>query len=380
MIIGIDIRILASSSRSGIVEYAEQVIGRMIAAAPEHRFKLFYSSFRRPLPNYEWLSAPNVELHSYRIPNNLLFLANRFFRRPRLDLLIGGVDVFFSPHFFLTALSSSCRRAVVFHDLSYLRFPEFFTLKKKFWHTAMEPQRQAKLADKLITVSESTKADLVRCYALDPARIEVVSSGVDMTRPSKEDLEHFKKEHSLPERYIFSLGTLEPRKNLLGLVRAFNKISQRTEFSDCWLLIAGERGWLDDKVFREISSSPVSKRIRYLGHVSDQERPYYYALASVFAYPSFFEGFGFPILEAMACGVPVVTSNNSSMPEVAGPAAILVDAYSIDDIVSAISELMIDDQLRKEMVARGQQRARLFNWQDCAMKTLDLLVSDSPQR
>src|SRR3989338_4613323 len=203
MTIGIDIRILGSARRSGIVEYAEQLISRMIAAAPEHRFKLFYASARRTVPRSSWMKAPNVDLYAFPIPNNLLFALNRIIDWPKIDHLIGGVDVFFSPHLFIVSLSEQCRRVTTFHDLSYLRFPEFFTARKRLWNTIeMDPARQARFSNQIIAVSESTKTDLVEYYQIDPANITVIHSATRISRPIDEVLLELKKTHNLPRQFI----------------------------------------------------------------------------------------------------------------------------------------------------------------------------------
>lgn len=375
MVIGIDIRILGSPRRSGIVEYTEQLLSRMIRAAPEHRFKLFYSSFRHALPNYAWLSAGNVELHARRIPNNLLFMLNRLFDWPKLDVMLGGVDVFFSPHLFIASLSDRCRRITVFHDLSYLRFPEFFTIYKRLWHTLeMNPARQVRLSHCVIAVSASTKSDLVRYYGIDPANVRVVHSGVALTRPSPERIEEYKARHQLPDRFVLSLSTLEPRKNIIAVIHAFTILKESPGFEDLRLIVGGERGWLHRDLFEAIEHSPAQRYIRYLGYVPDGDRAALYAVAEAFVYPSFFEGFGFPILEAMACGTPVITSHNSSMPEVAGDAALLINPYDVSDIASAMRSIITDHHLRQRLVARGIARATEFDWDHTVAETLEIII------
>src|SRR3989344_1034581 len=321
MIIGIDIRVLAIGRKSGVQEYAIEIISRLVRLSPQDEFKPFFSSFGRQLPEYDWLKLQNVKVYRYRFPNRLFFVVARLFGWPKLDKLMGGADVFFSPHFFLAPLSPGCRRVTVFHDLSYERFPEFFTWPQRLWHRLMEPRKPARFSDRVIAVSASTKADLVKYYGLDPANISVIHNASSLLRPSEAALKHFKQLNHVPNRFVFSLGTLEPRKNIAGLIRAFNILRSKPEFGDLKLILAGTKGWKYSDVFNEMKDSPYSKDIIYLGYIEDS-RAYYYSLASVFVYPSFFEGFGLPVLEAMSCGTPVVTSANSSMPEVAGDAAL----------------------------------------------------------
>ena len=373
MIIGVDIRPMAGL-RTGIQEYTERILAHMIPLAPEHTFKLFFSSFREPIPDRPWMHLPNVEIIHRRIPNNLLFFTGSIFGYPLIDDLIGGADVFFSPHFFLAPLSTKCRRVTTFHDLSYLRFPEFFTWRKRWWHTIeMDPSQQARFSNQIIAVSESTKTDLVDYYNIDPANIAVVYSGTDMGRPSNDTLSQFKKNHNLPERFILPVGTLEPRKNISGLVRAFNILKNHTGNEDAELILIGKEGWQFQDIFKEIHSSPYKSQIRHLGHVVDNLAPYY-ALATVCVCPSFFEGFGFPVLEAMACGCPVIASANSSLPEVLGDAGLLINPYNISEITESLQVALSDSQVRARMIRRGLAQSAKFTWENSARRTLGILT------
>lgn len=376
MTIGIDIRVLAGGRKSGVQEYAEQLLAHMLPLDPSVKYKLFFSSFSGELPQYPWLKLPNVAVYRYRFPNRALFYGARLFGLPKLDRLVGGADVFFSPHFFLAPLSGTCRRVTVFHDLSFERFPEFFTFRKRFWHRfEMRPAWQARFSDAIVAVSESTKQDLVRLYGLDPARISRIYSGIapGLSRPEPAALERFRKEKKLPGRFILFLGTLEPRKNVIALLKAFDLLKRQGSFDDLSLVIAGPRGWLYRELVQKADRSAWRSAIRFTDYVNDDERAYYYGLAETFVYPSFFEGFGFPPLEAMACGTPVIASNNSSLPEVAGDAALLVDPYSVSDISRAVRALSEDKRLRERSRERGLERAKLFSWDLCARETLNLL-------
>jgi glycosyltransferase involved in cell wall biosynthesis len=378
MTIGIDIRVLGSGKKSGIEEYTEQLLAHMLPLDPSIQYKLFYNSFRNSLPDYPWLKLPNVKVVRYWIPNRILFYASLLLNGPKIDKLLGGVDVFFAPHFFLAPLSKGCRRVTTFHDLSYLRFPEFFSWRKRMWHRfEMQPSWQARFSDRLIAVSDSTKKDLSDLYHIDPARIASIYSGVasSMIRPEHDRIERFRQDKHLPQKYVLYMGTLEPRKNIVGIIRAFNLLKEHLEFKDLNLVIAGSRGWLDDPIIFEVKKSPHHRDIHIIGVVKDEERQYYYAAAAIFLYPSFFEGFGFPPLEAMACGTPVVTSHNSSLPEVAGDAALLVDPHSIGDIAAALRSILTHPKLREHMIERGFIRAREFSWRQSAQKTLEVLAT-----
>ena len=385
MIIGIDIRILGNPIKSGIEEYAENLVPHLIKEGGDIQFKLFYSSRGNFLPEYDWLREPNIALYKFSYPNNLLFASSRFLNRPFIDSMVGGVDVFFFPHFFISSLAPSCKRVTTFHDLSYMHFPEHLTLRKKIWHNfQMIPEWQAKFSDRIIAVSESTKNDLINFYKIDPARIEVIYSGSTNSAYAEDvDIDKFKKEKNLPNRFVLFLGKLEPRKNVANLIRAFNLFKSHGRGTnqinamggkDYHLVIAGDKGWMHQDIFKEVERSPYKSKIIFTGHIGDEERFSYYRAADVFVYPSFFEGFGFPPLEAMSCGTPVITSRNSSLPEVVGDAAIMVDPYDIDELEFWISKLLEDETLKAILVAKGRERAKHFNWKATAQKTLDILT------
>ena len=238
----------------------------------------------------------------------------------------------------------------------------------------MNPERQAKLSDKIIAVSESTRDDLVEFYNIDPQNISVVHSGVNVSKPDAESVLKFKKNKGLSERYALYVGTIEPRKNLQGLVQAFNILKERDGHQDVELIIIGKRGWRYEDIFQDIANSPYASAIRYQGHLTE-DLSLYYSAASVCICPSFFEGFGFPVLEAMACGTPVIASANSSLPEVAGSAALLIDPYNISDLAEAIRIVLSDKAISARMSEEGIKRAKKFDWDTAAQKTLEILTT-----
>ena len=378
MVIGIDIRVLGNKVKSGIEEYAENLIPRLIKEGKDIQFKLFYSSRKNSLPNYDWLNEPNTRLYKFNYPNNLLFAASRFFNKPSIDKMVGGADVFFFPHFFLSSLSPKCKRVTTFHDLSYIHFPEYLTLRKKFWHNfQMIPRWQAKFSDKLIAVSESTKNDLINCYKVDPARIEVIYSGVAghvVSSGHAMSRINFKRERALPNRLILFLGKLEPRKNIVSIVKAFGRLRSNPKYGDVGLVIAGAKGWLYENIIKEARLSDHKHHIIFTDQINDKERHLYYRAAEIFVYPSFFEGFGFPPLEAMSCGTPVITSRNSSLPEVVGASAVTIDPYDVQELELWITKLLDDKVLAHFMIKKGLKQASKFSWRDAAIKTLEALL------
>lgn len=356
MIIGVDIRVLGTGRNSGVEEYTEQLLAHMIPLDPSVHYKLFYAG-RVPLVHRPWMEAPNVTVVETGISNRLLWARTRLHGAPYLDELVGGADVFFFPHFLAGATSPACRRVLTIHDLSFERFPEFFSWGRRFWHQVqMRPRVQVRAADRIIAVSESTKHDLVRWYGTPSEKISVIHSGIDPLL------------HPVPrviggKRYILVLGTLEPRKNIVALIRAFHLLDER--FHDVELVIAGPKGWLWNEGDYE--------RVRFVGDVDRDERLRLLSSAEMVAYPSLFEGFGFPPLEAMACGTPVLVGANSSMLQVCGDAVLAVNPYSVSQIQGGLEALLGDRHLREMLILRGSRRAATFLWQSAAEHTLEVL-------
>jgi len=379
MTIGIDVRILGGSEEGGIAQYVINLLPKLFQVDRSIKFKLFFNSFRSKKISYDWLSEKNVELFKFNIPNHLLFASAKLFNRPFIDKILGGVDVFFSPHFFLAPLSKNCKSVVTFHDLSFVRYPEFFSRRKNFWHNfEMNPKKQAREADKIIAMSCSTRNDLVSTFGINPDKIKVIYSGVSdkfFNKPEKNQVEAIKNKHKLPEKFFLFLGTIEPRKNVLGVLKAFEFIKSKKLISDdINLVIAGSLGWLYQDVLDFYTRSAYKNFIKFIGFVAEEDKVTLYSLARVFVYPSFFEGFGLPLLESMAAGVPTVTSRISSLPEVSGNSALLVDPYNIKSIAEAMSALFLNPNLHSHFSQSGRERARQFSWKKTAEDTLKTLV------
>jgi glycosyltransferase involved in cell wall biosynthesis len=395
MTIGIDIRVLARGTRTGIEEYTLNLLSRLLSLDKDIKFKLFYNAFNKVELNYDWVNLPNVEIKKFNYPNRFVFdpLA-KFLRLPKIDKMLGGVDVFFAPHFLLSPVSKDCRRIITFHDLSFEYFPEFFPWRKRYWHAFLNPRRRALEAEKIIAVSGSTKNDLVDLYNLPEQKIKVIYSGVGeefeklkINPPAGGEKFHpagghpkgekIKEKYNLPERFILYFGTIEPRKNLVGLIRAYEIFREKYKIDDFKLVIAGSRGWLDKEIISADNNSEYHRDIIFTGFVAPGDKVYLYNLTSLFIYPSFFEGFGFPPLEAMACGVPTITSNTSCFPEVIGEAALMVDPYNFEEIAWAMNEVFSDEALKKDLIERGFKQAKKFSWDRCARETLEFFKNSS---
>lgn len=379
MKIGIDLRVLTKGTRTGIEEYSLNLLSRLLSLDKNLDFKLFFNAFNQVELDQEWLNLPNVELKKYRLPNRFIFdpLA-KIFNWPKVDKLLGGTKIFFTPHFLLSPVSPKCQKIITFHDLSFEYFPEFFSWRKRFWHAFLSPRRRALEADKIIAVSQSTKDDLIDLYGVPEKKIRVIYSGVgeEFRLLPNSTCRAVAEKYGLPEEFILYFGTLEPRKNLKGLIEAYGlfRASWPASARAPQLVLAGSRGWLYQEIFTAAKNSAYAEDIKFIGFVEPADKPKLYNLASLFVYPSFFEGFGFPPLEAMACGVPTITSHTSSFPEVVGDGVLMVDPYNYEEIAWAMKEVWQDDNLKNELIARGLERVKSFYWDKCARETLAFLT------
>ncbi len=347
-----------------------------LAGDKKNAYHFFYNARSKVELGFPWLSLPGRELRVFNYPNKLLDLTSASLRWPKIDKLAGGVDVYFLPHF-LRASVAQAAKVTTFHDLSFEYHPEFFSARHRLWHKLMNPKARAKEADLIIAVSQSTKEDLTSLYAIDEKKIKVIYSGVESglsdDQPDQEKLEAARKKYRLPQRFILFFGTIEPRKNLRGLVESFNLLKREKKFADLHLVMAGSFGWLFKDIVAQAKKSRWSSHIHFPGFIDYQDKGTLYRLADVFVYPSFFEGFGFPPLEAMACGIPVVCSNKTSLPEIVGDAGMLVDPYLPGEIAEATKLVLEEDDFKKILIERGKKRVLKFTWEKTAKEFLEVI-------
>lgn len=367
-------------SRTGVEEYTIGFVKRLLEQDSENYYVLFFNSFKKIEGDLSWLEGKkNVEIRNYGFPNKLLNFSMWFFGWPRIDVMLGGIDTFFAPNISFIALSKSCRFVLTVHDLSFERFPQHFSPKRRLWHFLLNPRKLCKRADKILAVSESTKFDLLSIYGIDKDKVEVMAPLIDYEfflskKLTKSEKLKIKKKYKLPEKFILFLGTIEPRKNIISVLRAFESLRcrKRTD-KNLKLVIAGSLGWSYKNILEAIEKSDFRKDIVLTGFVDDQDKPAIYGLAETFVYVSFFEGYGFPPAEAMASGVPVVTSSCSSMPEVVGDAAILVDPYRPFDVVLALEILFSEKDVYNGYIRKGIARAKTLQKETQKVDVLEKL-------
>lgn len=281
------------------------------------------------------------------------------------------------PDHILPLLPLRTRSVITVHDLAFIRHPEYYDPAKR-WHKRLLTASSLRRADKIIAVSESTRADLIKFYQIPAGKIAVVPNGVSSKYRSlaldRDSRERLLKKMSLGfSRFILFAATMEPRKNLLNVLDSFEAIARQR--SDIGLVICGKEGWLFEESLKRVDYLSKRFKVKYLGYVSDENLIELYNLAEVFVYPSLYEGFGFPPLEAMACGVPVVTSDCSSLPEMVGEAALKIDPGNERQLTKAILSILDNKEIAQGLARKGKERVKSFTWKKAAQKTYEVYQS-----
>lgn len=288
------------------------------------------------------------------------------------------IDVFFSPTHYIPRFVD-IPRVVSIMDLSYIHYPEMFRTKDLFqlknW-TAYS----VKHAKKIITISEFTKSEIIKYYQVPKEKIIVAYPGCNIIQDqisnskNQKYILNIKKKYHIDGEYLLFVGTLQPRKNIVRLIEAFNRAIKQCNNLTMKLVIVGKKGWLYHEIFQKVKNLKLEDRVRFSGFVSDNDMPYLYAGARCFVLPSLYEGFGLPVIEAMVCGTPIVISNNSSLPEVGGEAAIYIDPQNTESIKEGIMRaLQLNNKKKNELIKKARGQISKFSWQKCAeivLKTL----------
>jgi glycosyltransferase involved in cell wall biosynthesis len=285
-------------------------------------------------------------------------------------MLLGKkADIFIFTNFRMYPTAFAKKRFTVIYDVAFKHHPEYIESKNLKFLGRRVPEA-IKKSDKIITISEFTKSDIIKFYGVEPSKIIVAHCAVDMSKFKYTELRpRLKTKYGLEGGYLLYLGTIEPRKNITNLVRAYDKLPDVIKTKHP-LVLAGGGGWNDSEIKESIVNAKNNSNIIQTGYVDEKDIPALYSGAELFLYPSHFEGFGMQILEAMACGTPVLTANNSSLPEVGGDAAYYVDDNSVDSIKSGIEKILNNPKLQKELVKKGKKQIKKFSWEESAMKII----------
>lgn len=342
----------------GIGRYVRELVTALARQPAEFNYRLFVSGAKTlpPIPgqNFQWKPT--------RLTPSWLA---RIWQRARLPLPVevftGAVDLYHATDFVLPPTRT--RSLLTVHDLSFVRVPEAASPALKAYLDVVVP-RSVRRADHVLADSQATKDDLIALYNTPPEKVTVLLSGVDARfRPTADPV--VRDKYKIPPRpYIFAVGTVQPRKNYARLIHALALLRQRGY--DLGLVIAGGRGWLEDPIYGAIHDAKMDDFVHFIGFADDADLPALYTAARVTAVPSLYEGFGLPVLESMACGTPVLTANLSSLPEVAGDAALTVDPTDLDAIAATLERLLNDETLRANLIVKGFARAGKFTWERSA--------------
>jgi len=360
--------------QAGIAHYTYNIYKNLVSLDKSNEYEVFGLNFIGRPNGFKNNFPKNTKFNLIRyIPGKVWNVTNRKFKMPPLEVLMGKkADIFIFTQFRMYPTIFAKKRFTVIHDIAFKHYPEYIEAKNLKFLERRVPEA-IKKSTKILAVSEYTKWDIVKTYSADPNKIIVTHNAVDTDRFKRTQLtSKIKNKYKLPDDYILYLGTIEPRKNIANLLRAYSKLPKNIK-DKYPLVLAGGGGWNDDEIKSEIEKAKKDAQIIQTGYVDEKDIPALYSGAELFLYPSHFEGFGMQILEAMACGTPVLTANNSSLPEVGGDAAYYVDDKSIDSIRNGIEKLLSEPDLRNDLVKKGKQQIKKFSWKESAQKIIDAI-------
>lgn len=372
--IGIDCRTILSpqlGEKAGVGHYTYYLVKTLLEIDKMNEYVLFFD-FRCPNPkefrqkNVKIVHFPFSQYKKY-LPfgySHLLIAAT--LSRENLDLYHSPANVI--------PLNYSGPSVLTVHDLAIYKHPSWFPPQQGFSTKVLVPKSIEK-ASKVIAVSESTKKSIKQLFKTPNQKIEVVYEGFaqEKKKITKREIANIKNKFKIENKFIFYIGTLEPRKNLAAAIRAFDNLLNKNyqKYKDYQFIIAGAKGWKYDDIFEAIKNSK-SGHVRYINYVSHKEKVALLQEASCFVFPSLWEGFGLPVLEAMSLGTPVITSNLSSLPEVAGKAALLVNPRKVNELQKALEKILSSTKIQKSLSQKGRKQSRKFSWKKCARQTLKI--------
>lgn len=378
MRIGIDFT-SAITQGAGIGRYTRNLVAALANMDTTDRFTLF--SAERPVPGRNFPNAPNMHPRVFNISNRYMTTLWQRLRVPlSVELFTGPIDVFHGPDFVLPPVLRA-RSVVTIHDLAFLTHPDCAMPSLTAYLSVAVP-RAVRAADRIITVSQATANELTERLAIPAEKIITAYPGLDPRfTPDRDEvaIEALRAKYGIQRPSILAVSTIEPRKNYERLIAAFAQAVREPDGPQM-LVIAGRKGWLYDGVFAAVEKLQLGGRVRFLDYISDTELPLLYKAADMLAMPSLTEGFGIPVAEAMASGIPVVCSTGGSLPEIAGGAALSVDPYDIEGLAAALLRLTHDTALRDTLVTRGLERVKAFSWDLSARTHLNVYHSLGKQR
>lgn len=373
MRIGIDARVILRS-HAGVSRYVSNLIRNLALIDRQNRYLLFFD-----LEGFAAVGQDNFRQRVIRISPCL----GKGSLRQKIEsvlwvnfllpyaLLKEKVEVLHSPNSVSPLLTRpGCKTVITVNDMLPFVFPQLHPGTYSNFIRMSLPPAMAK-ADKIITYSQAVKKDIQNICHIPEEKIEVIYLGLEPRHKIITDLDRIeavKCKYGLPDRFVLFIGTLEPRKNVTRLIIAFSKSKEIRATHK--LVLAGQEGWLSESIFETVRNSGLAGDVIFTGYIQEDDLPSLYNAADLFVFPTLYEGFGLPLLEAMACGIPIVASNTSSIPEIVGDAALLVDPYSVEDIARGMERALLDSNLRAMLVQKGLERVKQFSWQTTSEKTL----------
>lgn len=374
MKIGIDCRTILDPEHgeaAGVGHYTYNLVKNLLEIDQKNKYILF---FDRGVGDAGQFKMKNSEIKFFPYKEYKKFLPLAY-----SHLLIASfvsrenLDVFHSTASTIP-LAYGKNAVVTIHDLAIYHNPEWFP--KQIFSTKIAVPKSLKKAKKIIAVSEYTKSDLMDILKISGDKISVVLNGVeereDIDKKDPQDREKIKKKFDIKQNFILFIGTIQPRKNISGLISAFDKLRGSKIFGNYQLVIAGKKGWNYKNVFEKVRSKALTKKVLFTDYVSREDKIRLLNATSCFCFPSFYEGFGLSILEAMQQGTPVITSNITSTKEIGDDAALLADPYKSSSIASALKKVLSDENLRKSLIQKGYSHVKKFSWKKCARETLNI--------
>lgn len=370
MKIGIDANEANVEHKVGISEYVYELLQEFHNyASPDLSFTIYLKDQPNgdfPMKNSHWkyrIFGPRKMWTQFALPANLFLKKDK-------------PDVFFSPGHYAPRFSP-VPTVISIMDLAFLHFPEYFT-KKDLAQLKSWTSYSAKKAKAILTISNASKDDIMKLYGVPENKIHVIYPGIKQTvslTPHIYPMQELQSKYGLSKNYVLFVGTLQPRKNIVRLIEAFSELMTKDKHkdSDLQLVIVGKKGWQFEDILAAPKKFGVEKKVKFLNFVPDEELTMLYQNALCFAWPSLYEGFGLPVLEAMKMNCPVITSNVSSLPEAGGDAALYVDPKDVKDISEKLDKVISDPKLRKEMIEKGQQQVKNFSWEKSAKEALAVL-------
>ncbi|MBN1658603.1 MAG: glycosyltransferase family 4 protein [Anaerolineae bacterium] len=369
MLVGIDASRATAARPTGTENYSLHLIRALLSLDTPHRWRLYFNQ-----PPADDLFGTLGEQRTIPFPRLWTHLALSW------EMITHPPDLLFVPSHVLP-IAHPARSVVTVHDLGFHYHPEAHTLTQNIylrWST----RHNARAATRLLADSDATRHDLIELYGVPSSKIDVVYPGRDESLAPATDpaiRAAIRARYHLTAPYLLYIGTLHPRKNLTRLIQAFSRLLSHLptprahQPTNLHLVLAGQKGWLYDDIFALVRRLGLEERVIFTGYVPDPDKPALLSGALAFVFPSLYEGFGIPVVEAMACGTPIICSNTSSLPEVAGDAALLVDPLDLDSIAGAMAHMVADADLRQTLAGRGLRQAQRFSWRRCAREALAVI-------